>query len=289
MSWAAVAGAAKVVAGLAGAFGGGSKGAPSARENIMKAAQGARQAQEAYGFNPLTMLGSGAGMAGGGGGSPPPLASVQLLTEGLEGIDDVSSGDAARRRQAEQLEIDLAKLRLDQARSGVIPSQAMASETVSRTPSPIGVAHGTYAATNVRQVPPRLATASAAPASALKFEAKGKNPIAPGRKDDVAPLTNSPGVFVMQNAITGGPITIPGEGEPWGVDELATAAVIGVPQISYNVTLQQEKASREAAAEGQKKALADLERKARERNKKANPRATARRNRSDQSTTLSNF
>lgn len=284
MSWGAVAGVAKAIGGLASAFGGGSKGAPSARENIMKAAQGARQASEEFGFNPLTLLGSGAAMGGGGGGSPPPLASLQVLTEGLEGLDDISSGDAARRRQAEQLEIDLAKLKLDQARSGVIPSQSMASETVSRTPSPIGVAHGTYAATNVRQAPPRMATASAA-----RFEAKGKNPIAPGRKDDVAPLTNSPGVFVMENAITGGPITIPGEGEPWGVDELATAAVIGVPQIAYNVTVEQEKATRDAALKAQDKALADLERKARERDKKAKSRVPARRNRSDQSTTLSNF
>ena len=244
MSWAAVAGVAKVVGGLASAFGGGSKGAPSARENIMKAAQGARQAQEAYGFNPLTMLGSGAGMAGGGGGSPPPLASVQLLTEGLEGIDDVSSGDAARRRQAEQLEIDLAKLRLDQARSGVITSQAMAGETVSRTPSPIGVAHGTYAATNVRQVPPSAA------ASRDAFSCWR----------------------VTLYEICGTPIT-------------AAVANSSTPHGSPSPGM----VSREAAAEGQKKALADLERKARERDKKAKPRATARRNRSDQSTTLSNF
>ena len=77
----------------------------------------------------------------------------------------------------------------------------------------------------------------------------------------------------MENAITGGPVVIPGEGEPWGVDELATAAVVGVPQIIYNVTAEQEKASRDAAAKAQDKALAELEREARERDKKIKPRA----------------
>lgn len=35
--------------------------------------------------------------------------------------------------------------------------------------------------------------------------------------------------------MTGGkPITLPGEGEPWGIDELATAAVFGLPQMGWN-------------------------------------------------------
>ena len=35
--------------------------------------------------------------------------------------------------------------------------------------------------------------------------------------------------------MTGGkPITLPGEGEPWGVDELATAALFGLPQMGWN-------------------------------------------------------
>ena len=46
------------------------------------------------------------------------------------------------------------------------------------------------------------------------------NPIAPGREVDVLPVPNSPGVFEVDNAATGGPITIPGDTEPWGIDEL---------------------------------------------------------------------
>ena len=41
------------------------------------------------------------------------------------------------------------------------------------------------------------------------------NPIAPGREVDVLPVPNSPGVFEVDNAATGGPITIPGDTEPW--------------------------------------------------------------------------
>uniref|UniRef100_UPI0025F93377 hypothetical protein n=1 Tax=uncultured Sphingomonas sp. TaxID=158754 RepID=UPI0025F93377 len=65
---------------------------------------------------------------------------------------------------------------------------------------------------------------------------KGQNSVAPGRKQEIDPVINSPGVFEIQNKATlGMPVTIPGEGEPWGVDELATAVVVGVPQIVGNL------------------------------------------------------
>ena len=229
-----LAGIGSLIGGVAGLFSS-KKGAPSARENTVKLAQGARQASERYGFNPLTMLGAGASMGGGGGGGgAPPLASIQLLTDGLQSVDDVISGDADRRRQADQLELDLAKVKLEQARSGVIASGSTAADSVGGSLSPLGAPRGTYAQNTVRAVPARYSAASSVAKPKGKFS-QGENPVAPGRKDDVAPLTNAPGVFEIENDWTGGkPITLPGEGEPWGIDELATAAVFGLPQMGWN-------------------------------------------------------
>ena len=131
-----LAGIGSLIGGVAGLFSK-QKGAPSARENTVKLAQGARQASERYGFNPLTMLGAGSSMGGGGGGGgAPPLASIQMLTEGLQSVDDVISGDADRRRQADQLQLDLAKVQLEQARSGVIASAPTAADAVGGSLSP---------------------------------------------------------------------------------------------------------------------------------------------------------
>ena len=229
-----LAGVGSLIGGVAGLFSN-KKGAPSARENTVKLAQGARQASERYGFNPLTMLGAGSSMGGGGGGGgAPPLASIQMLTEGLQSVDDVISGDADRRRQADQLQLDLAKVQLEQARSGVIASGSTAADAVGGSLSPLGAPRGTYTQNAARAVPARYSASSSVAKSKGKFS-QGENPVAPGRKDDVAPLTNSPGVFEIENDWTGGkPITLPGEGEPWGIDELATAAVFGLPQMGWN-------------------------------------------------------
>ena len=229
-----LAGIGSLIGGVSGLFSK-SKGAPSARENTVKLAQGARQAAERYGFNPLTMLGAGAGMGGGGGGGAPPLASIQMLTEGLQGIDDVVSGDAARRRQADQLQLDLAKVQLEQARSGVIASGPTAADAVGGSLSPLGAPRGTYAQKTVRAVPARYSASSSVAKPKGKFS-QGENPVAPGRKDDIAPLTNAPGVFEIENKWTGGkPVTMPGEGEPWDLLELGTAIGFGVPQVWNNI------------------------------------------------------
>ena len=100
--------------------------------------------------------------------------------------------------------------------------------------SPLGAPRGTYTQNAAQAVPARYSASSSVAKSKGKFS-QGENPVAPGRKDDVAPLTNSPGVFEIENDWTGGkPITLPGEGEPWGVDELATAALFGLPQMGWN-------------------------------------------------------
>lgn len=226
-----------IAGGLKGLFGSNKPEQPDIRKNMMEQAQGARLAAAQQGFNPLTMLQygqpGGAGFNAGGGGAPV-LASIDAITSGLSGIDDVMSGDAARRRQADQLEIDLAKVKLDQARAGVTVASAPqpVASGVGSGPSPLGTRPQTVAQTN---------SGSATP------NGFGPKPAwATGRTLDVAPVTNSPGVFELQNPWTNDkPITIPGEGEPWGVDELATAVTVGVPQVLRNV-IRDERETRQS-------------------------------------------
>lgn len=112
-----LAGIGAILGGVGGLFGGKT---PKPSANIVSQAKGARDAARRFGFSPLTMLqyGQPGGVAGGGGGAP--LASIQMIVDGLAGVDDEMSGDAARRRAADQLNLDLAQLKLDQARSGVV-------------------------------------------------------------------------------------------------------------------------------------------------------------------------
>lgn len=126
-----ISGALGIATGLKGLFSSKPK-APkerSPRDGIMSQAKGARQAADKYNFNPLTLLQAGAGhtFSGGGSGGVPPLASVEAISNGLRGIDDVLSGDAARRRAADQLELEIARVNLDRARSGVMPGAAAAT------------------------------------------------------------------------------------------------------------------------------------------------------------------
>lgn len=215
-----LAGVGSILGGLGGLFGKKQK-VPSPRKNLLSQAQGAREAAEKFGFNPLTMLqygqvgGSGA-LAGGGA---PPLASIELITGGLRDLSDIASGDADRRRQMDQKNIDLAQIKLDQLRSGIIVHRDNVTDRVGSGLSPMGRNNATF-----------TPDASAKPVS----RGMSVNPIAPDREVDRAKLPNSPGVFEIENAITNGPITIPGDTEPWGVDELITAAVFGLPQIGYN-------------------------------------------------------
>ncbi|MFD1881001.1 hypothetical protein [Paracoccus pacificus] len=210
---------------------------PGPRENLLAQAQGAREAAAKYGFNPLTMLQYGQTGPGLSGGAPP-LASIDLLSGGLAGLDDVISGDAARRRQADQLELDLAKIRLDQARSGVYQIEPQAVHSIGVGPSPLGRRSGQVVQRNVQVVTPRMAARSARnpgySGPTGKFSA-GESRVTPGRPVKVDEVSNTGGVIEVENAFTGGPVIIPGDGgEPWGWDEMATALMWGAPQVVYN-------------------------------------------------------
>lgn len=105
--------------------------------NLLQQAAGARKASEEYGFNPLTMLQYGQTGAMSGGGGAAPLASIQMITDGLRDIGDVVSGDRARRQASDELTLDLKRIALDQARSGIIVGP-MAATDFPGNPSPLG-------------------------------------------------------------------------------------------------------------------------------------------------------
>lgn len=140
MPFGLLSGIGSVLGGLGGLFGKKQKNAQvTTAQGILGQAQGSREAADRYGFNPLTLLANSSPMMGESGG-PSPLASIQMITDGLKDVDDITSGDAARRRAADQLNLDLAALKLDQARSGVVatvPQYAVSG--IGPGPSPLGV------------------------------------------------------------------------------------------------------------------------------------------------------
>lgn len=145
-----IKGALGVATGLKSLFGKKQK-APSVQDNLLAQAAGARAAAEKYGFNPLTMLQygntSGTGLAPSAG--PPPLASLEVLASALDQFDPQVKADRERQRQVDQLNLDLAKLKLEQARSGVVIGPAVAPGSVlgntAVTVSQGGKAGGSYA------------------------------------------------------------------------------------------------------------------------------------------------
>lgn len=142
MPFGFIKGALGVATGLKGLFGKKEK-APSVQDNLLAQAAGARAAADKYGFNPLTMLqyGNTAGTGLAPASGAPPLASLEVLLGGLDEFDPQVKADRERQRQADQLNFDLAKLKLEQARSGVV----LGSQSVKETQSPLEIHEGVAA------------------------------------------------------------------------------------------------------------------------------------------------
>jgi len=102
-----------------------------------------RKAAERGGFNPLTALAAtGTGGFGNIAGGAPPLASTQMLVDGFKGVTDAFSGQAAREAERQELELDLAKIKLDQARGDIAsnePPAQFAGGTTFRLPRSVAV------------------------------------------------------------------------------------------------------------------------------------------------------
>lgn len=132
----ALSGVGSILSGVGGLFG--KKKSASPASNIISQAKGARQAAERYGFNPLTMLQYGQpGGALGGGSSGPPLASFEMISAGLDALSPEAREERAIKREADQLNLDLAKLKLEQARSGVAYAPGSAAGAIGGG-SPLG-------------------------------------------------------------------------------------------------------------------------------------------------------
>ncbi|WP_283177934.1 hypothetical protein [Gemmobacter sp. 24YEA27] len=139
-----------VFSGLSGIFGKKRKN-PTPRDNIMSQAAGVREASEAYGFNPLTLLQYGQPGGTGLANNGPPLASFDMLTQGFREIGDITSGDAERRRQQEELKLDLAKLEIERLKAG------KAADAVGGV-SPLGRNASMQVQSNVADAPPRISS-----------------------------------------------------------------------------------------------------------------------------------
>lgn len=207
----------------------------SPRDNLLSQARGAREAAEKYGFNPLTMLQYGqTGASTGLMGGTPPLASAEALTGNLAALDRELSGDADRERAEKQLELELARVKLDQlkAGAGLVQRTEHAADRVGRGPSPMGR---------------RAATVATPAGSSLPRPSMGRSPsVAPPVQSDnfsdpfherkMEKLPNTGFVFEVQNTWTGGePITLPGtDGEVPDIDQWPTIIAFGAPQVFGN-------------------------------------------------------
>ncbi|WP_157970934.1 hypothetical protein [Pseudogemmobacter bohemicus] len=149
-----MSGVGSLLGGVAGLFGSRRKN-PSPRDNMMSQAQGARDAAEAYGFNPLTMLQygnpGGTGLANNG----PPLASFDMLASGFREIGDVVSGDADRRRAQEDAKLDLAKLEIERLQAGRSADALGGVSPLGNRPSTVGISGGTFQSPRVVSNPDR--------------------------------------------------------------------------------------------------------------------------------------
>lgn len=147
-------GVGSLLGGVAGLFGARRKN-PSPRDNMMSQAQGARDAAEAYGFNPLTMLQygnpGGTGLANNG----PPLASFDLIANGFKEIGDVVSGDADRRRAQEDAKLDLAKLEIERLQAGRSSDALGGVSPLGNAARTVGMSGGTFQSPRVVSNPDR--------------------------------------------------------------------------------------------------------------------------------------
>lgn len=183
----------------------------TARQNEYNKPINMRARAEEGGFNPLLWAGQG-------------NLQTQVQQTGQMGNALANAGLAIADGMSEKrrLDIEKSRLKMDRERLDHLIQQATIRPKTG----------GIYA--SVAQTPSIKKTGSpllSKPAGVVEL---GKI-IAPGREQQSMPVTDGPGVTILENAGTFGPVVIPGaDGEPWGIDEVATAVVVGGPQVMYN-------------------------------------------------------
>lgn len=195
-----------------------------ARADWMNSPQGIRENYEAAGFNPLLAFQA----PGVGTGAGAPLGLGDGLAQSF-----AAAGSLVDSRQA-ALEVEKARLETENQRLEKIANDHILTPDVP----------GIYGGRNASAQGDRASLSHAADRQLFG----GTAHVAPGREIEVAPYTVGSGVTEINNRFTG-PIAVPGaDGEPWGIDEAATAIVFGAPQMALNAgkALQQELVQRNA-------------------------------------------
>lgn len=180
-------------------------------------AKGAREAGEKYGFNPLTLLGLGGAGVGSMAASGPPLASFDMISGGLRSLEEERSGENEQRRVRAGFENDLLRLEIDRLKGG---------GSVRAGSSGVGSGSGRNIASGNKSVLP--------PLSINPDLGMTPSSITAGRDVQVMKTANTGGVFQMENNWTSGPLSILGDSEPWGLDEILGAVPQVVPQLAIN-------------------------------------------------------
>jgi hypothetical protein len=186
---------------------------------------GIRENAQRAGFNPLAFIGvpQGAGYA--------PTFGNSIANAGAAIANGITENE----------QLKLQKTALDQENERL---RLLAEENVLRPKvpglygSPLPVPRGGFAPRAIKGV--GASTASAVKAAPAAVGAPMKSPtlgdtFAPGFQQVDMPFSTAPGVTSLRNWFTGGQaVLVPGsDGEPMGIDELATAAVFGLPQMAF--------------------------------------------------------
>lgn len=210
---------------LSGIFGSSSRKKAEARAHVANQNRFVylREAAEKGGFNPLTALMSGYGSQGGGGYSTPPLASSTALQGAMASVSDLLTGRTAQRMAEDKKRAELLELEVNALKAG---SQFMQDPATfrARATSPgqgaSGSVGGGRGGFNGPIPSGRAATMAA---------------VASDREQQDMPVSSGPGLTVIQNDLLGPEgLVVPGaDGEPWGVDEVATAVIAGIPQLMH--------------------------------------------------------
>lgn len=218
------------------------------------------------GFNPAAVLGMFGGGGGGGvgfsaPGAPPPLASTQALSDIGSALEDEISGDADRRRAADQLNLDMAKLKLEQARSGVVAVGTSAADAVGKGPS-----------TFARNTP--VVSQSAGTVQPRLSFGKDDNFLVGNREEKIAPVENISGFMKVVNRFTGPEgVWVPGsDGDISDIGEVLTMIGIGGPQVAWRAGNKMPgltDVTPEQWAEFYKKRKAEDDKKERDQHKRA--------------------
>lgn len=204
-------------ASLLSSLGLGGGGGDPARNNrkqtlklIRERGDAVREGAERSGFNPLTYLGATSGTAVGGSvAEVPPLASFAAT------LGDIAQGMVNNR----SVEAEEERLR---------QSAAMQLDRINREKAVAGGAGGVALRTAAAGIGSPVTVRKAK----LDSSAKEFAPYDADREMEKLTATDGPGITTIDNDFLPTPVHVPGDGgEPWGIDEVLTTVVAGIPQV----------------------------------------------------------